>query len=552
MSCYHNIFAWRGEGMKQPTVTRQQAIVSIQQWMEYQTKQYNMFPYVTTYKLDAHFSPIPSWEAVWTEAEPHAFILESGKGGRYTMIGLKPTSIIRGKDRQATITHMDGTEEKCEGDPLAMIKTWFTPYRAPRISGAPKFIGGCVGYISYDIVRSIERLPVQAEDDLQLPDFIFMQMNELWVIDQEENVLYCAVTVDCTNQKSICVGNRQVGQQTLPTLYHEAERRAVEMKKQWDAWWAVACGQQALQDAAQRRTRVQQVATMHTLPELRTPFPQEDFEAAVRRIQDYIRQGDVFQVNLSLRQMHTVYQSAEQLYEWVRVLNPSPYMGMLRFPDFQFVSCSPELLVRLEQDQVIARPIAGTRRRGRNEAEDKRMEEQLCTDEKERAEHIMLVDLERNDISRVAQFGTVQVDELMTVEYYSHVMHLVSEVRGILAAGKDALDVLRATFPGGTITGAPKVRTMEIIEELEPVRRGPYTGSFGWISYDGDMEFNIMIRTVTMKDNVAHIQAGAGIVIDSDPKREYQESMNKAKALWLAVQFNEQHTGAFAVKKGSK
>jgi para-aminobenzoate synthetase component 1 len=214
-------------------------------------------------------------------------------------------------------------------------------------------------------------------------------------------------------------------------------------------------------------------------------------------------------------------------------------MGFLRCPDFQLVSASPELLVELGGDKLATRPIAGTRRRGRTTEEDLRLAEELRSNEKERAEHIMLVDLERNDLGRISAYGTVKVEELMVIERYSHVMHLVSQVEGRLADGKDAYDVIAAAFPGGTITGAPKIRTMEIIEELEPVRRGPYTGSLGWIDYNGDMEFNIIIRTMAIRDRVVHIQAGAGIVIDSDPEREYKESLNKAKALWKAIQYSE-------------
>jgi para-aminobenzoate synthetase component 1 len=263
------------------------------------------------------------------------------------------------------------------------------------------------------------------------------------------------------------------------------------------------------------------------------------FQDAVRRIQQYIGQGDVFQVNLSLRQSRPTDVTPETLYEWLRMVNPSPYMGMLRTPSFALVSASPELLVKLDGGHLSTRPIAGTRRRGITLEEDLAMEDELLSNEKERAEHVMMVDLERNDLGRVAEYGTVKVPELMTVERYSHVMHLVSQVEAELAPGKDALDVLAAVFPGGTITGAPKIRTMEIIEELEPTRRGPYTGSMGWIDYSGNMEFNIIIRTIAVKDGICHIQAGAGIVIDSKPEREFYECLSKAKALWKAVQYGE-------------
>jgi para-aminobenzoate synthetase component 1 len=269
---------------------------------------------------------------------------------------------------------------------------------------------------------------------------------------------------------------------------------------------------------------------------------QDDFESAVRRIQDYIRAGDVFQVNLSLRQNISLQASAEEIYEWLRILNPSPYMGLLRFPDFGLVSASPELLVKLEQDEVSTRPIAGTRRRGTSPEEDVAMAQELRSNEKEQAEHIMLVDLLRNDVGRVAQYGSVRTSELLTIEYYSHVMHLVSQVEGTLQEGKTPYDVIAAVFPGGTITGAPKVRTMEIIEELEPVTRGPYTGAMGWIDYNGNMELNIVIRTLIVKDGVGYIQTGAGIVIDSVPYREYRECHNKARAIVMAVLLSQDST----------
>lgn len=538
--------------MSESAVVSGQALIAQEQWRRYIDNQYTILPYVTKYDLQAGGTHISSWESTWAGAGSYTFVLESGKGGRYTIVGINPVSMIRGKGRTAQVIMSDGTKLLHEGAPLEMMKEWMSPYRAPRIAGLPNFIGGSVGYISYDIARSIERLPELAVDDLDLPDFVFMQMNELWIIDHEEQALYCAVMTEY-DSSSISMSKRQAADGTTACgsldenvewtsiHYALAEQRADKMKEQWDAWWEAGNTEKTKQ-ASQRRQRwlkEDHNLEMDALQGVQTAFPKEDFEEAVRRIQQYISQGDVFQVNLSMRQTRTLHETPERLYEWLRVLNPSPYMGLLRFPDFQLVSCSPELLVSLKQGEVSTRPIAGTRRRGHTPEEDARMAEELRTNEKEQAEHIMLVDLERNDVGRISEYGSVRVDELMTIEYYSHVMHLVSEVKGKLAAGKDAFDVLRATFPGGTITGAPKIRTMEIIEELEPVRRGPYTGSFGWIDYNGDMEFNIIIRTMTVKDGVGHIQAGAGIVIDSNPEREYKESWNKAKALWKAVQLSE-------------
>jgi para-aminobenzoate synthetase component 1 len=413
-------------------------------------------------------------------------------------------------------------------------------FKAPSLHEGPKWTGGCIGFWSYDVVRSIERIPECARDDLGLPDYLFMRMDELWIVDHHEKALYCAVHSEVTGEES---------SERLLQIYKSACERTQAMSRLWAELTAAESGGLTSEESnavklKQARTRLMEEGSLHIDVEAVTgkmsPFPKEAFMEAVERIRDYIAQGDVFQVNLSLRQSRETTASPEELYEWLRLLNPSPYMGFLRAPDFQLVSASPELLVELRRGKLAARPIAGTRRRGRTEEEDQAMTDELLGNEKERAEHIMLVDLERNDLGRISAYGSVHVKELMVIEYYSHVMHLVSQVEGTLAEGKDAYDVMAATFPGGTITGAPKVRTMEIIEELEPVRRGPYTGSLGWIDYNGDMEFNIIIRTMTVKDGVVHIQAGAGIVIDSEPEREYYESLNKAKALWKSIQYSEQ------------
>lgn len=497
-----------------------------------------MLPYVQRHELQEGGDRVLSWQRAWEAADDHAFVLESGKAGRYSFLGLRPRATIRGKGRTVQVvgTTDEGTAtgaEPLEGAPLEAVKRWLSPFRAPVVEDAPKFIGGCVGFWSYDVVRSLERLPELAEDDLGLPDYAFMMIDELWIIDHESRALYCAAHMPAPAASGDA--------EALQTAYAAAARRAGDMKAQWDAICAIA--DEA--DAAARVRAMRQVVEDDRLQMdieafgVRTAFPKQDFEQAVRSIQHYIAQGDVFQVNLSMRQSREVRTKPEDIYEWLRLFNPSPYMGFLRFPDFQFVSASPELLVKQERGRVSARPIAGTRRRGRTPEEDRAFADELRHNEKERAEHIMLVDLERNDLGRISRYGTVRVSDLMVIEYYSHVMHLVSEVVGEVADGKDAFDVLAATFPGGTITGAPKIRTMEIIEELEPVRRGPYTGSFGWIDYNGNMEFNIIIRTLVLKDGVGYIQAGAGIVIDSDPEREYYESLSKAKALWKAMEYSE-------------
>ncbi|WP_339329352.1 anthranilate synthase component I family protein [Cohnella caldifontis] len=477
-----------------------------------------------------------SWNRFWRMASDYACILESGKGGRYTFVGSDPGEVVSGKNGISRVTAKSAAHgtagwierELPPGTPIEAMRSWMHPRQAPRPEGAPDCAGGVFGFWSYDAVRYLEKLPESAEDELGTPDFLFMSFRRLWVADRLENAVYLAVHAEPGADPS---------EERLDACWREATEAADEMERSWRHWLGTAEDP----ETSERVRRMREWAELETefdperLPGRKASMSPEAFQDAVRRIQAYISQGDVFQVNLSVRQSVPVDVPAEELYDWLRIVNPSPYMGMLRTPAFSLVSASPELLVKLDDGRLSARPIAGTRRRGRTPDEDRAMEQELLASEKERAEHIMLVDLERNDLGRVAAYGSVKVPELLTVERYSHVMHLVSQVEARLAPGKDALDVVAAMFPGGTITGAPKIRTMEIIEELEPVRRGPYTGSMGWIDYAGNMEFNIIIRTVLLAGGVGHIQAGAGIVIDSDPRREYQECLNKAKALWKAL-----------------
>lgn len=491
---------------------------------------WTMIPYVLKSKTAAHLPG--NWKKAWEKAGPYSFVLESGKSGRYTFLGLNPVSIIRGKGNAADIHDLrKGNLSKLQGKPLELLQEWLAPFRSPRLPGLPKFSGGAVGFLAYDVVRSLERLPRRAKDDLGLDDYVWMRMEELYVIDHQEGCVYFIVHYPLPEKAS---------DDSLRTKYMEAERLAHQMSRRWEQ--IVHCGDARTVNLADPSIPKEPPTVSIQEPDFNgasSSISQEDFEEAVRRVQQYIAAGDVFQVNLSLRRGIPMQTSPEQVYEQLRALNPSPYMGMLRFPDFQLVSSSPELLVKVEKGQISTRPIAGTRRRGHTPDEDAAMEEELRSSEKEQAEHIMLVDLLRNDLGRVARYGTVQASELFAIERYSHVMHLVSEVRADLHPDKSLFDVIAAVFPGGTITGAPKVRTMEIIEELELVTRGPYTGSMGWIDYNGNMELNIIIRTLVVKDGIGYIQAGAGIVIDSIPYREYKECHNKAKAIALAVRRSE-------------
>ncbi|WP_066175034.1 aminodeoxychorismate synthase, component I [Bacillus marinisedimentorum] len=443
---------------------------------------------------------------ILARGKPYSVILESGQRGDYTIVGLDPDAVLKGKNGKLSITQ-NGVVTTIEGDVLSSMKMFMGQFDETPISGLPDFQGGAVGYLSYDYVREIEELPSLSTDDLEMPDLYFAVYRDVFVYDHQAEKFFLIARADTLKQ---------------------AEEKAAAYKAMWlDA--------SSLVEPANGEPNP--LPANHSLS---VSMDEAAFMNAVEAVQEYIRSGDVFQVNLSVRQTQPLLTEPLAIYEELRKLNPSPYMGYLHFPEFQLVNGSPELLVKKKGSSVSTRPIAGTRSRGKTEEEDFSLASELINNEKERAEHVMLVDLERNDLGKVCRYGTVTVDEFMTIERYSHVMHIVSNVTGQLAGGYDGYDLIRAAFPGGTITGAPKVRTMEIIEELEPVRRGVYTGSIGWVGFSGDLEMNITIRTLVAKDGQAHVQAGAGIVIDSHPKHEYKESLKKAKALWTAKQQSEQ------------
>ncbi|MBW4838413.1 MAG: chorismate-binding protein, partial [Paenibacillaceae bacterium] len=395
-----------------------------EQWKDWAgTGDWTMLPFAVKYPLAA--SGLPEvWSRAWMEAGPYACVMESGKGGRYTFLGLEPVSVIRGKGSEAIVEDpAAGTVSVVRGKPLELLRDWMAPFRSPEVPGLPKFTGGAVGYLAYDVARSLERLPNLAQDDLGLDDYVWMRLEELWAIDQREGDVYCVVHVPITSMSL----------EQLRDSYRRAEARALRMAERWAGFYAATTVAATPADSPATPPSIGDEELEHR--RLSVSMTQEAFEAAVRRVQEYIAAGDVFQVNLSLRQAFALAASPERVYEQLRRLNPSPYMGLLRFPDFQLVSASPELLVKVEQGKISTRPIAGTRRRGHTAEEDQQMEAELCASDKEQAEHIMLVDLLRNDVGRVAEYGTVRVSELFTVERYSHVMHLVSEVEGVL--GKD-------------------------------------------------------------------------------------------------------------------
>ncbi|MCP8971161.1 anthranilate synthase component I family protein [Ectobacillus ponti] len=435
------------------------------------------------------------------ESRQHV-LLESARGGRYHIAGLQPAAVLRGKGTELHIT--EGSREHVwEGNPLDLVERYMAERQTAQHPDYPPFQGGAIGYFSYDCIRYIEKLDTLAADDLEIPDVFLLIFDEVYVYDKDEQKLWVMVTYE--------------GEEAA------ARERLRELQEPWlQPAPAVRLDYPAQEDAA-----------------LQVSFTEEGFMDAVKCVQEYIAAGDVFQVNLSVRQGKPLRSHPLEIYTKLREINPSPYMGYMELGEFQIVSGSPELLIKKQGTAVSTRPIAGTRSRGKDLEEDEALARELIENEKERAEHVMLVDLERNDLGRVCRYGTVEVDEFMVIERYSHVMHIVSNVRGELASNQGVFDVIKAVFPGGTITGAPKIRTMEIIEELEPVRRGIYTGSIGWIGYSGEMELNIVIRTLLAKDGQAYVQAGAGVVIDSNPRNEYKESLKKAAALWRAKESSE-------------
>ncbi|EDL62936.1 aminodeoxychorismate synthase, component I [Bacillus sp. SG-1] len=440
-----------------------------------------------------------AYEILTAELDHH-ILLESGRGGKYSIAGFNPVTIIDAKDNRVEIREK-GKMESVNGDPLDVLYSLLQKRYKERDPSLPDFQGGAMGFISYDYARQIEKLGTSAQDDLKTPDLFYMVFNQWAVYDHETEAVWLMADEEGTD--------------TFEAFLNE---------------WKKALGQPLPEE-----TGIESPLTV----DRSVSMDEAEFISAVEKIQNYIKEGDVFQVNLSVRQSQKLAASPYAIYKKLRELNPSPFMSYVHTPDFQIASGSPELLVKKKGKEVSTRPIAGTRSRGENEIEDQRLADELIHNEKERAEHVMLVDLERNDLGRVCQYGTVEVNEFMVIEKYSHVMHIVSNVRGTIANNKNGKDLIRSVFPGGTITGAPKVRTMEIIEELEPVRRGIYTGSIGWIGFNGDMELNIVIRTLFAKEGQAYIQAGAGVVIDSNPRHEYKESLKKAKAVWKAKELAE-------------
>ncbi len=443
----------------------------------------------------------------------YSFLLESVEGGekiaRFSFLGSGPSLVFKSKGRNIEITE-DGRRKRFEAssDPLDEMKKILARFKFVHMPGLPRFCGGLVGFMGYDMVRFFEELPSKNPDELKLPDSVFLLTDTILIFDHVKH-------------KIKVVSNAHVEGNPLKA-YEKAVKKIDNLIKLLNAPLAVK---------PKKPSRF--------YPDVKSNFTKAEFIALVKKAKQHIRIGDIIQVVPSQRFSAKITCSGIDLYRSLRTINPSPYMYYLKLKDMSLVGASPELMVRCEDGLVELRPIAGTRPRGKDEAEEKRLEKNLLSSVKERAEHIMLVDLGRNDIGRVCKYGTVKVSELMVIEKYSHVMHIVSECTGRLKAGKDMFDLIRATFPAGTVSGAPKVRAMEIIEELENTRRGPYAGLVGYFSFSGNTDTCINIRTIVIKGNNAYVQAGGGIVADSDPAKEYQETVNKARATMKAIETAE-------------
>jgi anthranilate synthase component 1 len=490
-------------------------------------REHTLVPVYRTLAADLE-TPVSAFlRAAWSA--PECFLLESVEGGeqlgRYTFIGLAPFKRIVARGRSIAISEGRKTT-RLEGDVFDMLRDALSGHRPARIAGLPPFTAGAVGYFAYDAVRLIERLPQQARDELGIPDACLLFFDEVLAFDHVRKEIWLIVTADVSREKPA-------------GAYEHALKRLDRLEKR-------------LAQPLPKLPRAQAANIGKVKVKFRTA--KKDFLAAVERTKEYIRAGDVFQAVLSQRFDVEPGVDSFQVYRALRTVNPSPYMFFLRFtPEgagastppprtrkrtepIELAGSSPELLVRVNQGKVEYRPIAGTRPRGATEREDQALADEMMHDEKERAEHVMLVDLGRNDVGRVSEFGSVKVDQLMFVERYSHVMHIVSSIEGRLKPELSAVDALRACFPAGTLSGAPKVRAMEIIEELEPVRRGAYGGTVLYADFSGNLDSCIAIRSMLALGGKGYIQAGAGIVADSVPELEHQEAINKAQAMIRAIE----------------
>lgn len=450
--------------------------------------------------------------------ESASFLFESVVGGerigRYSFLGAGPVVQIDAFGNEVVVNDRGVETRQTVDDPLQFLHDFLQRYRAPVVPGLPRFCGGAVGYAGYDTVRYTENLPHPPEDDRHLPDLSFALYDRMVIFDQIQKTVLVVAFADTR-------------QTDLSAAYQAAADRVDELCRK-------------LAQPTENLPLTDIALGGDPQLEFRSNFTREGYETAVEHCKEYIRAGDIFQVVLSQRLELETQARPVDIYRALRVVNPSPYMFLVRTPRVTLIGSSPEIMVRVDEGMTTIRPLAGTRRRGRTEAEDLALERELLADEKEIAEHVMLVDLARNDVGRVAEYGSVAVTRQFVVERYSHVMHISSEVVGRLAADKTSLDALRAGLPAGTLSGAPKVRAMEIIDEFEPHRRGPYGGAVGYIDFTGHMDTCIALRTIVLTGQTAYLQAGAGIVADSVPASEYEETLNKARGLLKAIEVAQQ------------
>lgn len=475
-------------------------------------------PFVPVYRqLTADtLTPVTAYQRI-TSGE-WAFLFESVVGGekigRYSFVGSNPFLTLTAAGSRVVIDRIGGERREFEStDPLRELDSLIAQYRSVAIPALPRFCGGAVGFAGYDVIRYTENLPDIPEDDRHLPDMTFAFYDSMVVFDHIRKVVLVVALAD-TSQGDL----------------EESRARAEERLD-------LLCRQLSFSGGDVQLTDID--LTIEPSPEVRSNFTQPEFHAAVEKCREFIKAGDVFQVVISQRFEYPSPAKPLDVYRSLRMVNPSPFMFLLRTPDVDLVGSSPEIMVRVEDGETTIRPLAGTRPRGKSAQEDRELAEELLADPKERAEHVMLIDLARNDIGRVAEYGSVTLSDVMVVERYSHVMHITSNVSGRLRAGLSAIEALRAGLPAGTVSGAPKVRAMEIIDEIEPQKRGPYGGAVGYFDFTGNMDTCIALRTLVMKNGIIYVQAGAGIVADSVPEMEYQETQNKARAMLKAIHIAE-------------
>jgi anthranilate synthase component 1 len=465
--------------------------------------------------LSDTLTPLTAWCKI--REEGHSFLFESVVGGeqigRYSFVGTRPFLYLSAKGNEVTLRSGETVKTETAEDPLRDLESLLSQYQAVDVPGLPRFCGGAVGYAGYDIIRYSEHLPNVPEDDRNLPDLSFAFYDSMVLFDQINKTIRVVALAD---------------------------GKVEDKRAEYDA----ACARiDELCDQLASPTEELQITDidLSQTPDMKweSNFTQPGFERAVEKCKEYIQAGDIFQVVLSQRLELETTATPLDVYRALRVVNPSPFMFLLETPDGTLVGSSPEIMVRVEDGETTIRPLAGTRPRGQNKEEDDALAADLLADPKERAEHVMLIDLARNDVGRVSQFGSVKLSDVMVVEKYSHVMHITSNVMGQLLPGQSALDALRAGLPAGTVSGAPKVRAMEIIDEFEPHKRGPYAGAVGYLDFTGNMDTCIALRTLVMQGNKAYVQAGAGLVADSVPRTEYEETLSKARGLLKAIDIAE-------------